>query len=326
MANKNKVEKFDLTAAFKALNEIEVPVAKKGIAANRINLQERFKAKAGTDLLLEDYYDVNDSEALEGAQADREAEIAKEKLSRIEKIVDLDASSPEELQPSYVGKVIVQCPQCMTLFYKNVEDIEHSEEDPDIVNVSEVCQHCGNNSGYTLIGKVDAVDETDEANMGAATEEPATEEGTEEPAAEENEEEPQEEEPAATGDLEEVPVEPEEEPEPTEESLKRKPKLSTDEASKIINNVTELKINRQQELVENTDESLKKDSNLSSAEISAIVNDPEKLKIERQQKLVEETNDENNSGETDEILTEDTAKWSEKGKNQQLDFIFSTGN
>ena len=58
------------------------------------------------------------------AQEEREAEVAKAKLARIEKIVDLDADSEEDLLPSYVGKVIIQCPQCMTLFYKNQEDIE----------------------------------------------------------------------------------------------------------------------------------------------------------------------------------------------------------
>ena len=51
----------------------------------------------------------------------------------------------------------------MTLFYKNPEDIEPSEENPDIVNLNEPCQHCGNTSGYTLIGKVGAVTE-DEAD------------------------------------------------------------------------------------------------------------------------------------------------------------------
>ena len=51
----------------------------------------------------------------------------------------------------------------MTLFYKKPEDIEYSEENPDVVNVNETCQHCGNINGYTVIGKVDAVKE-DEAD------------------------------------------------------------------------------------------------------------------------------------------------------------------
>ena len=159
---KESVQKFDLEAAFKALNEVEIPVVK-GIRPNRENLQEKFNRKLVSDILVEDYFDVGDSGELEQAQEEREAEIAKAKLARIEKIVDLDAETEEDLLPSYVGKFIIQCPQCMTLFYKNPEDVEASEEDPSTVNVNEVCQHCGNSSGYTLIGKVDTVGEDEAA-------------------------------------------------------------------------------------------------------------------------------------------------------------------
>ena len=163
---KESVQKFDLEAAFKALNEVEVPVVK-GIRPNREDLQEKFTRKLATDVLVEDFYDVGDSEELGQAQEEREAEIAKAKLARIEKIVDLEAETEEDLLPSYVGKFIIQCPQCMTLFYKNEEDIERSEETPDIVNLNEPCQHCGNSSGYSLIGKVDTVGEDEAAQYDA---------------------------------------------------------------------------------------------------------------------------------------------------------------
>lgn len=159
---KESVQKFDLEAAFKALNEVEIPVVK-GIRPNRENLQEKFTRKLTTDLLVEDYFDVSDTEELEQASEEREGEIAKAKLARIEKIVDLNAETEEDLLPSYVGKLIMQCPQCMTLFYKNEEDIEKSEENPDVVNINEPCQHCGNSSGYSLIGKVDTVGEDEAA-------------------------------------------------------------------------------------------------------------------------------------------------------------------
>ena len=169
---KESVKKFDLEAAFKALDEIEIPVAEKGIRANRVDLKERFQHKPAHEELIEDYYDVSSGEDLTDAQEERKAEVAQAKLARIEKIVDLDADTAEDLLPSYVGKVIIQCPQCMTLFYKNPEDIEHSDENPDVVNINEICQHCGNASGYTLIGKVDSVG-TDEADN--YTEEPVGE-------------------------------------------------------------------------------------------------------------------------------------------------------
>lgn len=155
---KDSVTKFDLEAAFKALDSLSIPVPQKGIKANRVDLTETLSKKSKFDVLFEDYYNVADSTDLATAKEAREAEIAKAKLSRIEKIVDLNADSPDDLLTSYVGKYIIQCPQCMTLFYKDAEDVEESDDDPTTVNVAETCQHCGNASGYTLIGKVGAVD------------------------------------------------------------------------------------------------------------------------------------------------------------------------
>jgi hypothetical protein len=183
---KESVTKFDLEAAFKALDEIELPKATK-VKANRPALTEIFSRKSKFDALMEEYYDISNTDELNDAKDARAAEVAQAKLARIEKIVDLDAESPEELLPSYVGKYIIQCPQCMTLFYKNQEDVEASEEDPNTVNISEVCQHCGNDAGYTLIGKVDQAtqEETAEFNQEETVDVMSTEEGEqvdEEPA------------------------------------------------------------------------------------------------------------------------------------------------
>lgn len=171
---KESITKFDLEAAFKALDELETPAAKKGIKANKPALTEIFSRKSKFDALFEEYYDIGSTEELTDAKDTREAEIAKAKLARIEKIVDLDAESPDDLLTSYVGKYIIQCPQCMTLFYKNPEDVEESEDDAETVNVNEVCQHCGNESGYTLIGKVGAADDEQSEE---SPEEPASDEG-----------------------------------------------------------------------------------------------------------------------------------------------------
>jgi hypothetical protein len=166
---KESITKFDLESAFKALDEIEIPKAGK-VRANKPALTEIFSRKTKFDALMEEYYDIGSSEGLEDAKDAREAEVAQAKLARIEKIVDLDAESAEDLLTSYVGKFILQCPQCMTLFYKNPEDVVASEEDPTTVNINEVCQHCGNESGYSLIGKVGEAEPEVE-------EEPAVEEG-----------------------------------------------------------------------------------------------------------------------------------------------------
>lgn len=246
---KESVKKFDLEAAFKALDEIEIPVAEKGIKANRVDLKERFNQKSAHETLIEDYYDVSSHEDLEEAQDERDAEVAQAKLARIEKIVDLDAESADDLLPSYVGKVIIQCPQCMTLFYKNQEDIEHSDENPGVVNINEVCQHCGNASGYTLIGKVGAVEEGEadqyteepageESELDLDFEEPTEEvdaEGTGEGAEEMSDEELSDDELAELDlDLEEV----EEEEEKKEESLNLSKETSENETEHKSENLT----------------------------------------------------------------------------------------
>lgn len=255
---KESVKKFDLEAAFKALDEIEIPQTK-GIKANRVDLKERFGHKPATETLVEDYYDVSSTEDLKDAKEERDGEVAKAKLARIEKIVDLNAESPEDLLPSYVGKVIMQCPQCMTLFYKNPEDIEPSDENPDVVNLNEPCQHCGNTSGYTLIGKVGAVseDEADKYDETPAEEneldldfdkgtEEVDAEGTGEGAKEMSDEETKEESSDETSSDEDLDLDlnldevPEEEPEEEkkEESLNLSKEASEDESEHKSENLT----------------------------------------------------------------------------------------
>lgn len=201
---KEAVTKFDFESAFKALDEIDIPVAENGIKANRPALTEIFSHKTKFDSLMEEYYDVSDTEELGEAQEAREAEVAKAKLERIEKIVDLDADSPEDLLTSYVGKYIMQCPQCMTLFYKDQEDIVESEDDPTTVNVNEACQHCGNESGYTLVGKVGEAtpeDNFDTDDVTVSDEEIPTEEIPEDAAEDQTEETSEE---SDLGDLDEL--------------------------------------------------------------------------------------------------------------------------
>jgi hypothetical protein len=219
---KEPITKFDLEAAFKALDEIESPKAGK-VKANKPALTEIFSRKSKFDALMEEYYDINDMSDLDDAKEAREAEVAQAKLARIEKIVDLDAESPEDLLPSYVGKFIIQCPQCMTLFYKDPEDVEASEEDPNTVNVSEVCQHCGNEAGYTLIGKVGEAtqEEMSDFNQEETVDVTSTDEG--EAAEEPTDASVAEDEELDLGDLDldelELDIEDNDEEEKTEESL-----------------------------------------------------------------------------------------------------------
>ena len=225
---KESITKFDLESAFKALDEIEMPKAEK-VRANRPALTEIFSRKSKFDALMEEYYDISSGEGLVDAKEAREAEIAQAKLARIEKIVDLEADSAEDLLTSYVGKFIIQCPQCMTLFYKNQEDVVASEEDPSTVNVNEVCQHCGNESGYSLIGKVGEAEsgETEETPTEEASEDTldlgATEESDSGPSEETGEESIEEaplEDLNFDDELEELDLDIEDDEEPVEEEKK----------------------------------------------------------------------------------------------------------
>ena len=216
MKKRETVTAFDFENAFKALSELDIPKVDK----KQSNLNEHITRSNVTNVLMEDYYDVNDFNDLAQAQNDRQKEIAQAKLARIEKIVDIDAESPEDILPSYVGKYIIQCPQCMTLFYKDQEDIEISEEDESVCNTSEICQHCGNDSGYTIIGKVEAVEEVEESQL---EETPAEEtEGQDEENLENeevSEEENVEDQPVEVEDEENLNLEPTEEKEAVDESL-----------------------------------------------------------------------------------------------------------
>lgn len=193
---KEKITRFNLEDAFKALDDIEY--SKTDVVESK-SLHERFVRNDKTEVLMEEYYNVSSTQDLEEARDDREDDIAKAKLAKIEKIVDLDAESPEDIQPSYIGKTIIQCPQCMTLFYKDPADVVASEDDPETVNVGEVCQHCGNKEGYSIIGKVGEVtpeeaeqfeDDVPAEEEAPAEELPSSEEVPEEEPSEEAAEEP----------------------------------------------------------------------------------------------------------------------------------------
>ena len=296
---KESITKFDLEAAFKALDEIEIPLAEKGIKANKPALTEIFSRKSKFDALFEEYYDIGNTEELSDAKEVREAEVAKAKLARIEKIVDLDAESPEDLLTSYVGKYIIQCPQCMTLFYKNPEDVEESEDDSTVVNVNEVCQHCGNESGYTLVGKVGEAT-PEEPNTGD-TEFEATDETAENVDETESDTENSEE---TTGDeedfdldsdLEELDLNIEEDESETNESLSAEATTTTsltedltedteletsaEDFEKLINSpefkkpISDTDARAMMQEINDTEKSSKKDDVKESADLSA----PEKL-------------------------------------------------
>lgn len=96
---------------------------------------------------------------------------------------DLDATDDAELKDNYVGKVILKCPVCQSLIYKDREEIKE-DEDERVVNASEECPYCMQVDGYTIVGQVCAYDE--EANQSKDGEELPDEEVPDSEATEGN--------------------------------------------------------------------------------------------------------------------------------------------
>ena len=116
-----------------------------------INLQEAFQA---LEIINEDVFNITP----EGAQkldtilnsADDDNELS---------IIDLNAEYDDELQDSYIGDVILKCPVCESMIYKNPEEVVLSEEETTegekLVNIGDTCPYCQTSDGYVIIGQVE---------------------------------------------------------------------------------------------------------------------------------------------------------------------------
>ena len=94
-------------------------------------------------------------------------------------VIDPEAETEDELQDTYIGKVILHCPVCNSMVYKNLEDIVKDDVE-ELVNVGEECPYCYTSEGFKVIGIVSPFEDTKEK-----------EEGQEDPAQEEKEPEEQ---------------------------------------------------------------------------------------------------------------------------------------
>ena len=113
----------------------------------------------------------------------------KEKIS----IIDMDAETEDDLQDSYVGKIICDCNVCHSHVFKDKDQITIDED--GVVDIEDDCPYCGEHNGFVIIGEItefnpnakeEVAEETTENEE--ATEEPA-EEADNEPAEEVDEEE-----------------------------------------------------------------------------------------------------------------------------------------
>lgn len=79
-------------------------------------------------------------------------------ISNVEYIIDPDAENVDELEDSYVDKVVLDCDVCHSLIYKDQADIVIDEE-TEMANVGEECPYCQSTEGFKIIGQVAPYDE-----------------------------------------------------------------------------------------------------------------------------------------------------------------------
>jgi hypothetical protein len=88
-----------------------------------------------TDNGLEDYVEFQDNDELD---------------TTID-VIDMEAETEEDLEDSYVGKVILDCCVCHSKLYKDVEDVVI---DGELANTNEECPFCYTTDGFKVIGQV----------------------------------------------------------------------------------------------------------------------------------------------------------------------------
>ena len=113
-------------------------------------LSEAFKE---LKILDEDVFDL-DKEGLEDLR-----DFQDEDEEEVIDVYDPDAETEEELEDSYVGKVILDCSVCHTDIYKDKEDVI-IDEDTQLANVGEECPYCFSIDGFKVIGEVKPFVET----------------------------------------------------------------------------------------------------------------------------------------------------------------------
>lgn len=74
------------------------------------------------------------------------------------RVIDPEANAPEEIQDSYVGKVIINCNICHSHVFEEKDNIKIEEDGS--VNIDEQCPYCGETEGFTIVGEIAPFAET----------------------------------------------------------------------------------------------------------------------------------------------------------------------
>lgn len=115
-------------------------------------LQEAFKQ---FKLLEGEEFDIDDS----GIE-DMKSFIDNDEATDFTDIIDPEAETEEDLEDSYIGKIILDCHVCHSKIYKNAEDVDYNEE-TGIANEGEECPFCYSVDGFEIVGQVAPYQETE---------------------------------------------------------------------------------------------------------------------------------------------------------------------
>ena len=162
------------------------------------------------DIFSTDVTGINELSNFMDSDVDEE-----EKIS----IIDMDAETEEDLQDSYVGKIICDCNVCHSHVFKDKDQITIDAD--GIVDIEDDCPYCGEHNGFVIIGEIT------EFNPNAEAEEEVVETPVEEPVEEVADEDVVEEQP----EVEEVV---EEEEEVLEEALNESPRKFKPHTMKLL--------------------------------------------------------------------------------------------
>ena len=130
-------------------------------------LSEAFKK---LDFLTEEEFSLQDTAGLDDMD-----QLLKTPASNIANVIDPEAETEDELEDTYIGKVILHCPVCNSMIYKDLEDIVKDDVE-ELVNIGEECPYRYTSEGFKVIGIVSPFEEEQEEEQEDETEDTAEEE------------------------------------------------------------------------------------------------------------------------------------------------------
>ena len=113
-------------------------------------LTEAFKE---LKMLNEEDYNLNNKDEIE----DMHDTVFNQLDDKSIDIIDPNAQSIDDLEDSYIGKVILDCNVCHSKIYKDPSEVVIDDES-SLANIDEECPYCYSTDGYKIIGEVASYD------------------------------------------------------------------------------------------------------------------------------------------------------------------------